>query len=116
MYRMNRLHRNWQIPPDLVVKSQATDIIDIVLQLIRRANGVHRAWRNRKSRSELRSTPEVQWSTTKSDGVWDLVVMPGASHKTLDLSTCSLHDVSSAPTAISTEDEMWNRALNRPAK
>src|SRR5438067_4196333 len=59
-----------QIPPDLVVKSQVTDIIDIILQLIRRPNGVHRAWRNRKSRSELLSTPEVQWSTTKSDGVW----------------------------------------------
>ena len=53
-----------------MVKSQATDIVDIILQLIRRPNGVHRACRNRKSRGELLSTSEVQWSTTKSDGVW----------------------------------------------
>jgi len=64
-----------QIPPDLVVKSQVTDIIDIILQLIRRPNGVHRAWRNRKSRSELLSTPEVQWSTTKSDGVCNILCL-----------------------------------------
>ena len=62
--------RKFQIPPDLVVKSQTTDIIDIILQLIRRPNGVHRACRNRKSRGELLSTSEIQWSTTKYDGVW----------------------------------------------
>ena len=56
--------------PDLVVKLQATDIIDIILQLIRRLNGVHRACRHRTSRGELLSTSEVQWLTTKSDGVW----------------------------------------------
>src|SRR5437867_13100362 len=58
-----------QIPPDLVVKSQPTDIVAIVLQLIRRPNGAHRACHSRKSRCEPFSTSEVQWSTTKSDGV-----------------------------------------------
>src|SRR5436309_8282797 len=61
---------NFQIPPDLVVKSQPTDIVAIVLQLIRRPNGAHRACHSRKSRGEPFSTSEVQWSTTKSDGVW----------------------------------------------
>ena len=60
---------NFQIPPDLVVKSQVTDIIDIILQLIGRLNGVHRACRNRKSRGELLSTSEAQGSTTKYDGM-----------------------------------------------
>jgi len=36
-----------------VVKSQPTDIVDIVLQLIRRPNGAHRACHSRKSRGEL---------------------------------------------------------------
>src|SRR5690242_7986515 len=45
-----------QIPPDLVVKSQATDIIDIILQLIRRPNSVHMACSNGKSRGALLST------------------------------------------------------------
>ena len=53
-----------------MVKSQASDITDIILQPIRRLNGVHRAGRNRKSRGELLSTSEAQWFTpTKSDGV-----------------------------------------------
>ena len=56
-----------QIPPDLVVKSQATDIIDIILQLIRYPDGVHRACRNRKSRGELLSPSKVQCATTKSE-------------------------------------------------
>jgi hypothetical protein len=63
------IKKNTQILPDLVVKSQITDIIDIILQLIRYADGVHRACRNRKSRGELLSPSKGQWSTTKSDGV-----------------------------------------------
>jgi hypothetical protein len=59
----------WQIPPDLVVKSQPTDIIDPLLELIKRQNGVHMTCSNRKSRGELLSTAEGQWSTTKSDGM-----------------------------------------------
>jgi hypothetical protein len=39
-----------QIPSDLVVKSQVTDIIDLLLQLIRHPNGVHRSCHHRKSR------------------------------------------------------------------
>ena len=51
---------------DLVVKSQAADIIDLILQLIRHPNGVHRPWRHRKSRGAVLSTSEGQWATTKS--------------------------------------------------
>ena len=58
-----------QIPPDLVVKPQVTDIIDIILPLIRRPNGVYRACRKRKSKGALLSTSAVQWATTKFDGV-----------------------------------------------
>jgi hypothetical protein len=36
---------NIQIPPDLVVKLQPTDIIDIILYLIKRPNGFHMACR-----------------------------------------------------------------------
>src|SRR4029434_9554987 len=58
-----------QIPSDLVVKSQATDIIGLILRLIRHQNGVHRSCRNRTSRGAVLSTSEVQWATTKFDGV-----------------------------------------------
>src|SRR5215471_13006062 len=37
----------FQIPSDLVVKSQGTDIIDLILQLIGHSNGVHRACHHR---------------------------------------------------------------------
>ena len=63
-----------QIPPDLVVKSQVTDIIEIIVQPIGPPNSVHRAYRYRKSRGELLSTSEVPWSTTKSDGVWEILI------------------------------------------
>ena len=49
-----------QIPSDLVVKSQSTDIIDLILQLIGHSNGVHRACHHRKSRGAMLSTSEVQ--------------------------------------------------------
>jgi hypothetical protein len=65
-----------QIPSDLVVKSQATDIIDLILQLIRHPNGVHRPCRNRKSRGAVLSTSEGQWATTKFDGVWIFSLLP----------------------------------------
>jgi hypothetical protein len=54
-----------QIPSDLVVKSQVTDIIGLILQLIRHPNDVHRSCRHRKSRGAVLSTSEVQWATTK---------------------------------------------------
>jgi hypothetical protein len=53
-----------------VVKSQGTDIIDLLLQLIKHPNGIHRACRNRKSGFAVLSTAEIQWATTKFDGVW----------------------------------------------
>src|SRR5262247_620502 len=67
-----------QIPSDLVVKSQATDIIDLILQLIRHQNGVHRSCRHRTSRGAVLSTSEVQWATTKFDGVWKKFAAPVA--------------------------------------
>src|SRR5215831_6335116 len=62
-------HEKIQIPSDLVVKSQAADIIDLILQLIGHPNGVYRPCRNRKSRGAVLSTSEGQWATTKFDGV-----------------------------------------------
>jgi hypothetical protein len=67
-----RDRRLFQIPSDLVVKSQAADIIELILQLIGHPNGVHRPCRNRKSRGAVLSTSEGQWATTKFDGVWIL--------------------------------------------
>jgi hypothetical protein len=49
-----------QIPPDLVVKSQPADIMDIILEPIKHPNGVHMACSNRKSGGELLSADEVQ--------------------------------------------------------
>ena len=63
------LYKIFQIPSDFVVESQATDIIDLLLQLIGHPNGVHRSCRHRKSRGAVLSTSEVQWATTKFDGV-----------------------------------------------
>jgi hypothetical protein len=62
-----------QIPSDLVVKSQAADIIDLILQLIGHLSRVHRPCRNRKSRGAVLSTSEGQWATTKFDGVCKLL-------------------------------------------
>jgi hypothetical protein len=59
----------FQIPPDLVVKSQAIDIAEVILSRIRRPNAVHTLCRNKTSRFEQLSTSEAHWSTTKSDGM-----------------------------------------------
>jgi hypothetical protein len=59
----------FQIPPDLVVKTQAVDIAEIILSLIRRPNVVQMSYRNKKSRFELLSTSDAYWFTTKSDGM-----------------------------------------------
>src|SRR5262245_46892678 len=64
------LHCAFTAHSDFVVKSQAADIIDLILQLIGHLNGVHRPCRNRKSRGAVLSTSEGQWATTKFDGVW----------------------------------------------
>jgi hypothetical protein len=53
-----------QIPPDLVVKSQDTDIVEVIVSGIRRQNVSQRLWSNRNSRGELLSTSEAHWSTT----------------------------------------------------
>src|SRR5438067_12350615 len=87
-----------QIPPDLVVKSQPTDIVDIVLQLIRRPNGAHRACHSRKSRGEPFSTAEVQWSTTKSDGVWKLPFVTPTLSRAWGKINAASGNVLSAPT------------------
>jgi hypothetical protein len=71
----SRLHRCstptqlFQIPPDLVVKSQTIDITKIILSRSRRPNAVQTLCRNRISRFEQLSTSEAHWSTTKSDGM-----------------------------------------------
>src|SRR6266851_8279558 len=59
--------RKDQIPPDLVVKSQAIDIAEVILSRIRRPHVVHTLCRPRKSRCELLSTSEAHWFTTKSE-------------------------------------------------
>src|SRR5207237_10586493 len=57
----------FQIPSDLVVKSQAIDIAEVILSRIRRPHVVHTLCRHRKSRCELPSTSEAHWFTTKSE-------------------------------------------------
>src|SRR5215471_19638599 len=59
--------RNCQIPPDFVVKSQAIDVAEVILALIRQPNVVSTLWRNRQSRRERLSTSETHGSTTKSE-------------------------------------------------
>jgi hypothetical protein len=67
---MSKSSRKTQIPPDFVVKSQAFDIAEVILALIRQPNVVSTLWRNRQSRREWLSTSEAYGSTTKSDGMW----------------------------------------------
>ena len=65
-----------QIPPDLVVKCQAIDIVEVIFSLIWRGNIVQTSWRNRKSRCELLSPSEAHRSTTKSGGMWKFRLPP----------------------------------------
>ena len=59
----------FQIPPDLVVKSQAIDIINIILMLFS-GSSCRRAWgRNGKSSAELPSLFREPSVTTKLDGM-----------------------------------------------
>jgi hypothetical protein len=53
-----------------VVKSQAIDIAEFILSLIRRPHIFQTLCSNSKSRCALLSTSEAHWSTTKSDGMW----------------------------------------------
>jgi hypothetical protein len=53
-----------QIPPDFVVKSQAADIVEVIVSEIGRQNVSQGLWSNRNSRGELLSTSEAHWSTT----------------------------------------------------
>jgi len=78
---------NYQIPSDLVVKSQVTDIIDLLLQLVRHPNGVHRSCHHRKSRGAVLSTSAVQWATTKFDGVWSISLQTGTGESCQALTT-----------------------------
>jgi hypothetical protein len=65
-----------QIPPDLVVKSQAIDIIGLIFYAHQGKNAIETSRRPSKSRSEPLSLSEGYWFTTKSDGMW-LVAVPG---------------------------------------
>jgi hypothetical protein len=63
--RTNGQQRNFesrektQIPPDLVVKTQAVDIVEVVAQLLRRSDVVQTSCGHRKSRCELLSPSEA---------------------------------------------------------
>src|SRR5262249_19520022 len=59
----------FQIPPDLVVKTQAIDIVEVIAYLLRRSDVAQTSWRTRTSRCERLSPSEAHWSTTKFDGM-----------------------------------------------
>src|SRR5262245_43192727 len=59
-------HSYTQIPPDLVVKHQAIDIVEFISLLIWRWNIVQTSCQNRKWRCEPLSPSEVHRTTTKS--------------------------------------------------
>src|SRR5262249_25748463 len=65
-----RRHEDFQIPPDLVVKCQAVDMVEVISLLIWRRNIIHTSRRNKKWRGEALSPSEVHGSTTKSGGMW----------------------------------------------
>jgi hypothetical protein len=64
--------RFFQIPPDLVVKSQIIDIIGFIMPLMQEKTLVHTSPRPRRSRCEPLSRSEGCWFTTKSAGMWDI--------------------------------------------
>ena len=74
-----------QIPPDLVVKSQAIEIVEVILSRIRRPHVIHTLCRHRKARCELLSTSEAHWFTTKSDGMCKFLYDRGWKGYTLEL-------------------------------
>jgi hypothetical protein len=72
LFRRNPLEcESFQIPPDFVVKSQAIDVAEVILALIRQLNLVSTLWRNRQSRRKRLSISEAHGSTTKADGMWE---------------------------------------------
>src|SRR5262249_11919620 len=64
--------RKYQIPPDLVVKYQAVDIVEVISSLIWRRNIVQTSCRNRKWRCGPLSPSDAYGSTIKSGGIWEL--------------------------------------------
>ena len=58
------LHDAFTAHSDFVVKSQAVDIIELLLEHMSRPHGVHLACRHRTSRGELLAMSEDNWSTT----------------------------------------------------
>src|SRR5205085_11062435 len=64
--------RNCQIPPDLVVKYQGVDIVEVISSLILRRNIVRTSCRNRKWRCGPLSPSEAHRSTTKFSGMWNV--------------------------------------------
>jgi uncharacterized protein with PIN domain len=65
--------RFFQIPPDLVVKSQIIDIIGFIMPLMQEKTLVHTSPRPRRSRCEPLSRSEGCWFTTKSAGMWNFL-------------------------------------------
>src|SRR5215813_12343816 len=88
-------HEEWniQIPSDLVVKSQTADIIDLILQLIRHQNGIHRLCRSRTPRGAVLSTSEVQWVPLNSMecGKVQMTYFLVYRHSYLSITTYSRH-------------------------
>jgi hypothetical protein len=62
---------SFQIPPDLVVKCQAIDIVEVLFPLRWRRTIVETSCRHRKSRYEPLSPLQAHRSTTKSGGMWN---------------------------------------------
>ena len=99
------MYKNFQIPPDLVVKSQGIDIIGLILPLIRGQNVVETSRKHMKSRFELLSPSKGNWFTTKSDGMWDfpdvlvgsMRVSNGNDRQTTDLQRDALLEVGVDP-------------------
>jgi hypothetical protein len=98
--------KKFQIPPDLVVKSQAIDIAEVILSRIRRPNAVHTLCRNKTSRFEQLSTSEAHWSTTKSDGMWNFLFFLAAPER----QRSSSHHL--PPRALRERHRMSRRALS----
>src|SRR5262249_24462985 len=68
--RVDMCRSQTQIPPDLVVKYQAIDIVEVIFSLIWRWDIAQTSCRNRQSRCEPLSPSEAHRSTTKSGGMW----------------------------------------------
>src|SRR5262245_36541577 len=61
-----------QRPPDGVVQTQSIDILEGILQPLRRVDVVQTSGRPRQLRGELLAPSEAHWSTTESARMWKM--------------------------------------------